>query len=83
MIYFAFVLFLFCFFGGSALFGVTEDKFQGHGLKLAGRREKRIFYQTLGLCQYYIMKVDYCFLQGTTNCCDNVFIFSLFSTSVL
>lgn len=49
------------FFGRSALFQVTEDKFQGWCMKLKGWREKRIFYQTLGYAN--IMMVDYCFYR--------------------
>lgn len=39
------------------------------------------FLSDTGLCQYYDGRL--LLLQGKTNCCDIVFIFSLFSTSVL
>lgn len=68
-------------FDRSAHFQVKEDKFQGWCKKLKGMVGEAYFLSDIGLCQHYDGSL--LLLQGKTNCCDIVFIFSLFSTYVL
>ena len=45
-------------------------------MKLKGLEGEAYFLSDIGLCQYYDGRL--LLLQGKTNCCDIVFIFSLF-----
>ena len=51
-----------CYLGGSALFQVTDDKFQGGFDETRRVERRRTFYQTLGYANI-IMKIDYCFYR--------------------